>query len=297
MTLPAPQLSIVIPTLNRKQAIVDLIHDLQAQDHPSFEIIVVDAGREENSVLQALAMTDKRITVLRITSGGTCYARNTGVARARGQIVVFTDDDVRLSNRQFLSIHARNYADPAIGGVGGRVLDANQELNREQSVPVCKVTTTGRVYPNATSRVRQDINAPRGGNMSFRKQIILDVGGFDEQFRGNAMREETDFSLRVVKAGWRIIYEPSAALTHLALTGGSRTADRLQWYRDFFFNESYFFLKHVRPAYWPLLLWRKMRPLIVCWLYYGRGRPAWFIAPWQAFADARRLLQKKSSIT
>jgi GT2 family glycosyltransferase len=126
--------------------------------------------------------------------------------------------------------------------------------------------------------------------MSFRKQVILDVGGFDEQFRGNAMREETDFSLRVVRGGWRIVYEPNAELTHLALGGGgSRTADRLNWYRDFFFNESYFFLKHFPKAYLPLLLLRKARAMAACWLYYGRGQWPWFVAPWRAFAQAWKL--------
>ncbi len=285
-----PLLSVVVPTLNRPQAIVDLVHDFQTQDYPRFEMIVVDASTAENIQLADIAKNDSRLRVIRITTGGTCVARNTGVRAAQGAIIVFTDDDVRLADNKFLLAHSSHYDDENIAGVGGRVLDVNQELNREQTGPVCRVTKTGRIYPNATSTVSQDINAPRGGNMSFRKQIIVDVGMFDEQFRGNAMREETDFSLRVVEAGWRIVFEPRASLTHLALAGGSRTADRLTWYRDFFFNENYFFLKHFPNRYLPMLLVRKARAMAACWLYYGHGKISWLLAPWQSFAQAKKLV-------
>lgn len=286
-----PPLSVVIPTLNRPQAILNLVHDLQLQEYPNFEVIVVDASAVANADLQKTSQTDKRITILNVANRGTCFSRNSGVAKAAHDVIVFTDDDVRIPNTKFLTAHAQHYTDSTVGGVGGRVLDSNHQLNREQSGPVCTVTKTGRIYANATSVKRQNINAPRGGNMSFRKSIINDIGGFDENFRGNAMREETDFSLRVVKAGWRIVYEPEAELTHLALSGGSRSVDRLTWYRDFFFNESYFFLKHFPLRYLPLLLARKARAIAACWLYYGHGRGSWFLAPWRAFTEARKLVQ------
>lgn len=286
----APHISVVIPTLNRAQAIVDTVADLLRQPYTDFDVIVVDSSRDENGVLATLAATEPRLRVLRVPPRGTCFSRNTGVAAANGELVIFTDDDVRISDQRFLEAHAAAYADPTVGGVGGRVLDTNERLNRQQSGRVCWVSATGSIAANANSDVAQDINAPRGANMSYRRQVILDVSGFDERFRGNAMREETDFSLRVVAAGWRIRYQPSAALTHLSLGGGSRNADRLTWYRDFFFNESYFFLKHFSPWFLPLLLLRKLRAIVACWLYYGRGRWRWFTAPWRSFLEARRLI-------
>lgn len=285
-------ISVVIPTLNRPQAIVDAVRDLQAQDYPRFEVIVVDSSSATNEELTRIALTDQRVKILRVGPRGTCYSRNAGVQTATGEVIVFTDDDVRIQSTTFLTAHAQPYSDQTVGGVGGRLIDANLGLNRQQSGPVCRVTATGRVYANATATTRQDINAPRGGNMSFRRPVIMAVGGFDEQFRGNAMREETDFSLRVVKAGWRIVFEPAAELTHLALPGGSRSRDRLSWYRDFFFNESYFFLKHFPRTMLPILLGRKLRPIMACWLYYGRGRLSWFLAPWRSFREARQLVAR-----
>lgn len=294
MNNSTPTISVVIPTLNRPQAIVDLINDLLLQQYDDFEVVVVDQTLEENQVLALLASTNNRLTVIRPDVTGTCYARNAGVKKAQGEIIVFCDDDCRIPDQNFLAGHAANYSDQSVGGVAGRVHDQNETLNREQTGPVCRVTATGRIYGNASSDIRQDVNAPRGANMSFRRSAILQVGGFDEQFRGNAMREETDFSLRVVKAGWRIVYDPKVSAIHLGLTGGSRSADRLRWYGDFFFNESYFFLKHFPTWMLPILLLRKARAMGACWLWYGRGKLSWFLAPWKSFAEARRLVMMKS---
>lgn len=289
-----PTITVVIPTLNRAQAIVDVVQDLLKQEYPEFTIVAVDQTTEMNHALESIATAQPRVTMLRPKIVGTCHARNAGVAVATGDIIVFLDDDVRLPDRKFLAGHAKNYGDPKVGGVAGRVHDQNQTLNREQTGPVCRVTATGQIYGNADGDIRQDVNAPRGANMSFRKSAIIQVGGFDEQFRGNAMREETDFSLRVVKAGWRIVYDPLVSAIHLSLTGGSRSADRLRWYRDFFFNESYFFLKHFSRWLLPILFARKARAMAACWLWYGRGQAAWFMAPWQSFAEARRLIINRS---
>ncbi len=281
--------SVVIPTINRPQAIVDIVRDFLQQDYAHLEVIVVDQTTTINNDLTALAQQDNRLRVLRTDVPGTCHARNMGVAAAQGEIILFTDDDCRLPDRNLVVAHAKNYDDPKVGGVGGRVIDANLQLNKEQSGRVCWVTSTGRIYANATNMTRQDINAPRGGNMSFRRKIILDVGGFDEHFRGNAMREETDFSLRVVKAEWRIVYDPDAVANHLGLPGGSRSRDRLTWYEDFFFNESYFFLKHFRRIYLAWLLGRKLRAIVACAVYYGHLRWRAIRAPWRSFGQAWRL--------
>ncbi|MBI5466955.1 MAG: glycosyltransferase family 2 protein [Candidatus Kerfeldbacteria bacterium] len=287
-------ISAMIPTLNRPAAVVDVVRDLLRQDVLPQDIVIVDQSETVNHELEQMAKVSPIVKVIRTTIRGTCHARNLGIAAATGDIVVFLDDDVRLTQPSFLRHHLSAYADETIGGVGGRVLDKNTALNREQTGRVCTVTRTGRIFANASSTVRQDINAPRGGNMSFRRPAIIEAGPFDEAFRGNAMREETDFSLRVVQHGWRILYEPAAEVLHLGLAGGSRSADRITWYRDFFFNESYFFLKHFSRWYLPLLLGRKLRPIFACAFYYGRGRWSAIRAPWQSFADAWRLTHQRA---
>ncbi len=293
MTILPVKISVVIPTFNRSQAVIDLVHDLLKQDMSEFDIIVVDQTSEENIALIEIASQNPCLKVLRPETVGTCHARNVGVAAAVGDVIVFFDDDCRVDDRSLLAKHVKNYIDDSVGGVAGRVIDKNLVVNREQSGRVCWVTATGKIYGSAMSTVRQDVNAPRGAHMSFRRTVIDQVGGWDEQFRGNAMREETDFSLRAVRSGWRIVYDPSVTVQHLGLLGGSRSANRLRWYDDFFFNESYFFLKHFPTWYVPILIVRKARAIVACWLWYGRGRAAWFISPWKAWRQAWVVVHKQ----
>lgn len=283
------KISVLIPTLNRPDAVERLVRQFLEQEYPDFEILVADQSDEPNTALESLAQTDRRVRYLRLTERGTCRARNAAIAQATGDILFFVDDDSELVDRHMLAIHAENYADPTIAGLGGRVIDRNERLNKESHGRVCWVDESGRVFPNATGLARIGINAPRGGHMSFRTEVVRAVNGFDERFSGNAMREETDFSLRVVEAGYRILFEPRATVVHLGLhTGGSRQRDRRQWYEDFFANELYFFLKHFSRQYLPRFYARKLRAILSCMFVYGRGRPAWLRTPWRGFALGRQ---------
>lgn len=284
--------SVVIPTLNRHESVTRLVGELLSQDYPEKEMIIVDQSDEENAALRHLADEREDVQYLRQRERGTTAARNAGWKRATGEVVCFFDDDIELVGESVLTAHMENYANENIGGVGGRVTD-DLAINVVRGGPVCAVTWTGRIYPNADSPKRLPITAPRGGNMSFRRSAIQEVGGFDERFRGNAMREETDFSLRVVRAGWVIMFDPKAHVRHLTIRhGGSRDKERIAWYEDFFFNETLFFLKHFPRSLFPLLLARKARPILACMLYYGKGSPRALAAPWKGFFQGWKTVRR-----
>jgi GT2 family glycosyltransferase len=288
-------ISILIPTLERHQSVNELANQLLKQQYPNFEIIIVDQSREKNQPLIDLQKENQKIKYFKIEKTGTCLAKNFGLKKASGEIIIFMDDDCRVENPDFIQNHVSNYEDSKIGGVGGRLIDKNVRLNRETTGPVCRVSKTGCVFPNANSDVKQEINAPRGGNMSFRKSVIFEVGGFDERLIGNAMREETDFSLRVVEAGYKIIFEPKADNIHLALAGGTRSLDRIKWYFDFFHNEMLFFLKHFPKIYLPILFFRKLRPILVCMFYYGKAKPRALVTPFLGFRSGYKAYLKKET--
>ncbi len=297
MTDPKPPLiSVIIPSLNRPEALRALVDDLLKQDYPAFEIIAVDQSDQPNAELINLAGQEPRLRYLKTERTGTPNAKNEGLAVARGEIVFFLDDDTRIDDPSLLQTHADNYSDESVMGVGGRVADANRRLNRAaDSGRTCWVDATGKISPNATGHERVDINAPRGGHVSYRAEAIRAVKGFDEQFVGNAMREETDLSLRVLKTGGLIVFEPRATVTHLGLLkGGTRSFDRRKWYEDFFANELYFFMKHFKRRYLPWLLGRLLRPILVCAFYYGRGRWSWATTPIKGFHSALKRYAKVS---
>ncbi|USN53332.1 MAG: glycosyltransferase [Candidatus Nomurabacteria bacterium] len=285
-----PKVSVIIPTLNRPEIVLALVKDLLQEDYPDYEIVVVDSSAVVNTALQSMvAEHPKKVQYHHVEAKGTCHSRNVGVEHANGSIFLFLDDDTEVRDPLLLQKHVVNYADPEIGGVGGRVEDRNTQLNKEQSGRACWVDETGRVYANATGHERVEINAPRGGHMSFRAEAVHQAGGFDTQFVGNAMREETDFSLRVVKAGWKLVFDPTVTVVHLAYhSGGSRNAQRRQWYEDFFANEFYFMLKHFSRWQLPHFFLRKLRAILSCMFYYGKGHPDWLLTPYWGFRAGLR---------
>jgi GT2 family glycosyltransferase len=88
-----------------------------------------------------------------------------------------------------------------------------------------------------------------GCNMSYKREIFEICGGFDGKYEGNAVREDTDMCVRVRKSGYRILYDPRAALVHyMENSGGSRAAGGEEYWRIFFKNQCYFYMKNFKSG-------------------------------------------------
>ncbi len=229
MNLPA--LSVIIPTYGREAILCDSIADVLKQDYPDFEVLVVDQTRNHEPAtaqyLQDLAAAGK-ISWLQLEWASLPGARNYGVRRARGEIVVFIDDDVQLP-AGYLQAHARNYARPEVGAVAGRVFDrmklsdSGGDLTIEELPPAAMDPGIAWYHIDLVHTVKpQWVISARGCNMSYRRAIFVEHGvWFDERFRGAAVREESDFCLRLRRTGYKVWYDPEANLVHLGEeTGG-----------------------------------------------------------------------------
>ena len=107
----------------------------------------------------------------------------------------------------------------------------------------------------------------RGGNMSMSRQIVFEMGLFDEGYIGRANGEETDFSLRILRRGYRIAYDPAAAVVHLAHpVGGVRASQAIsegRFYCESHHNNAYFFAKNFQQRYLPWFLRRELGYILV----------------------------------
>src|SRR5262245_33765831 len=96
MASSSPRVSVVVRSYNRLAALAELLDALLAQDHDSFEVVVVEQSTvrpaEPAERIAALAR-DERVTMLRHPPLGGPAARNVGVRAARGELLVFIDDD------------------------------------------------------------------------------------------------------------------------------------------------------------------------------------------------------------
>jgi GT2 family glycosyltransferase len=242
-----PELSIVIPTLNRGKLFHDTVRQLVTQAFRDWELWVIDqsdpAQRAANEAFLA-ALADPRVRYLHLDVKGLPNARNEGLARVAGEIVLFLDDDVILLDDRFLDAHLRPYtADPAIGGVTGRIVERSVRPNAKDTA--AHISPGGRTITNMWGTERRPIESLKGANMSYRMDAVRQVGGFDRNYTGTALLEDSDYGYRVAAAGWKLLYDPACELVHLsAPSGGVRVEDAVRGEYWRFRNTTYFMLKH-----------------------------------------------------
>ncbi|MEH2221637.1 hormogonium polysaccharide biosynthesis glycosyltransferase HpsN [Nostoc sp.] len=227
-----PLVTVVIATYGREEALRDSIVDVLKQDYPNFEVLVVDQTAKHQPEIQAyleeMAEAGK-IKWLRLDWASLPGARNYAVRRASGEIILFIDDDVQLTPG-LLVAHTKNYVqNPEVGAVAGRVFDkmklsdSGGDLQIEYLPPEAMDPGIAWYHIDLVHTTKpQQVLTARGCNMSFRREIFTKYGlRFDERFGGSAVREESDFCLRVRQTGYKIWYDPEAHLVHLGEeTGG-----------------------------------------------------------------------------
>lgn len=256
--MTCPLISVIVPTYGREEPLQATLLDVLKQDYPNFEVLVVDQTPEHQPEIQQflneLAIAGK-IRWFRLTWASLPGARNYAIRRANGEIMLFIDDDVELPPT-YLAAHAQNYVRPEVGAVAGRVFDrmklADFEpgLEIEDLPPEAMDPGIAWYHLNLVHTTKpQQVLSARGCNMSFRRDIFDKHGvWFDERFQGSAVREESDFCLRIRKTGLIIWYDPAAHLVHLGEeTGGCHdiSTRSLKYQLTFYHNHFLMGLKNL----------------------------------------------------
>ncbi|PJE69983.1 glycosyltransferase [Candidatus Shapirobacteria bacterium CG10_big_fil_rev_8_21_14_0_10_48_15] len=277
-------LSVVIPTFNRDQPLRNTLQSLLVQDYPRFEIIVVDQSTKKFPPKEAF-LKKKHFKVWHHSPPNAAAARNLGISQAKGAIILFLDDDV-ICQKNLLKNHVKNYRDARIGAVAGRVIDRSSKRFRD-SHRVGQITWYGQFTDGFAGSQKQMVLTGMTCNASWRREVLKKLQGFDENFTG-PIREDSDLCLRTINEGHQIIFEPQAVVVHQrAKTGGFRkTEGRLQWYRGFFKNETYFFLKHRPKILLPLVLLTRANLILRGMFGFGH-EVSWrsLATPWQGIGE------------
>lgn len=240
--------SIIIPTFNREDELLDSINDCLKQDGVDYEVLVIDQStRHSQKFREALKILLKnhQLRYFKVTPPSVTAAKNFGLIHATSEIVIFIDDDVKIPKdfaKQHLLAHINH---PDVSAVGGRVLQKGFPIMNEV-LHFDKYAISRGVF---TSPKAGYTNAFAGGNVSIKTKDALYVGGFDTRYYLNAFREESDMSIKMSRSGQKIYYEPEAVLTHLASPRGgsrSRTYGDIRDTRMFYHNELFFTLRAVK---------------------------------------------------
>ncbi len=236
-------LTIIVPTLNRAKVVQSTISQLLAQPYRDYDLWMIDQSNEADAQSNrefVAATNDSRLHYFFSSVRNLPDARNLGLVRTASDVVLFLDDDIIILADDFLGAHLRNYDDPQVGGVVGRHVERMLTINASRTA--CHVAWSGRTIFNLFGHERVEVGSCKGSNMSFRMAAVRQIGGFD---RRTSLLEETDFSTRVRKAGWKLLFEPGAEIVHLSTpSGGVRHKHALETEERRFSATAYYVMKH-----------------------------------------------------
>lgn len=213
------KISVVIPCYNAEQTILKCLNALKAQSYDAYEVILVENGSKDStfSIINDFIKKNRleNFHLYQIKAKETCRARNFGIRKAKGEIIVNMDPDCLPCNDHLQEI-ADSYSSKEIGGVAGNIIGYNPSNSMEKFLALY----TLRGLPE--SSVFSEFNLIAGGfataNLSFRKKIWQEIGGFDEKLpHGDygAYGEDHDICARIYQAGYKIKYNIKAVVYHI----------------------------------------------------------------------------------
>ncbi|HEX5760500.1 MAG TPA: glycosyltransferase [Thermoanaerobaculia bacterium] len=234
-----PPSSLIVCSRNRPRFLLETIHSvLQGGEVPA-EIVVVDQSDAPQSGLAALATARAcEVRHLPLRSVGLARARNAGIAAARHDLLAFIDDDMWVDAGWYGALLRALLAAGPRGVVTGQVRAAEMEVPGGVA-PSLMVGDAPAVYEG---RVGRDVLA--AGNMAIHRCAFGAVGLFDERLGAGARfpaSEDNDFAVRLLDAGYRILYEPAAVLYHRSWRTKGDYA-RLHW--SYGRGQGAFYTKH-----------------------------------------------------
>jgi len=236
-------IDVIVPTYGRSSCIHKCISSILPQLQEQDNLFIVWQGTQKPEVREA-----KNVHSLYSSPPNLPRARNKGVLAGENEIVLFFDDDVVIGPG-VLECHRNAHVDISIGAVAGKIIDPLFPTG--QSAPSTYDESTGRIIQSFNVDKSQFTISLMGAHMSFKREAILRINGFDEQFKRNALWEEVDAAFRIRLIGYKLWYCAEAVVDHLREQHGGCRSDTPQKYLfNQFANTTYFAAKHARRQYW-----------------------------------------------
>lgn len=214
--------SVIVPAYNEEACIAATVRSVARSDHP-IEVIVVDDGSTDATAEVVGALDLPGVTVIRQPNGGKPAALNTGIARARHDLIVMMDGDTTFG-RDTVRRLVQPFADPGVGAVAGNTKVANRSgvLGAWQHIEyVVGFNIDRRAYD-----VLQCMTTVPGAVGAYRRRALTGVGGVSD----DTLAEDTDLTMAISRAGWRVVYEPGAvAWTEVPAGMGELWRQRYRW--------------------------------------------------------------------
>ncbi len=232
-----PDIAVVVVNLNRRELLRRCLESLARQQSAGFEVIVVDNGSDDGSAEMVDAefsgSAPFRLHLIRNSvNRGFCAANNQGFAATGARFVALLNNDAEAEPGWLAALRRCFDGRPEIGMAASKIL-VHEEPRR--------IDKAGHlIYPDGQNRGRgsgeidvgqydklEETLWPDGCAAMYRKVMLDEIGGFDEDFF--AYGDDAELGLRARIAGWGCLYAPDAVVRHhRGATLGQTSSRRLE---------------------------------------------------------------------
>jgi len=236
---PAPLASILIPTRNGQKLVRQCVESIRAKTtYAPYEIVLVDNGSDDAAAIAYFhGLRDEGVVRLLEDARPFNFSRlnNEAAREARGDYLVFLNNDIEVITPGWLSELVSQAARPQIGAVGAKLWYPNDTIQHAGLVLVAGLAAhahLGRKRGDhgyfSRASLAQSISAVTAACLCVRKRLFDEVGGFDEILA--VAFNDVDLCLRIQAAGYRNLYTPYAELYHheSASRGYEDTPEKMQ---------------------------------------------------------------------
>src|SRR6266571_3747681 len=276
-----PRVSVVVCSYNGAATVHDTLEGLRNLDYPDFEVIVVNDGSTDST--PDIVSEYPSVKLVTTENRGLSKARNTGIETADGDLVAFIDDDAYPDSLWLKYLVLSLSEEENCVGVGGPNLPPPSEDWR--------IVAMGHAPGGPNPVLVSDRSAEHipGCNMLFRKEALVEVKGFDPQFR--TAGDDVDLCWRLIDKGGRIAYSQSAVVWH-----HRRSSTRRYWKQQVGYGKAEALLEKKWPnkynsfgqMKWLGRIYGRGVPLDFASLFIGRVyQGVWGSAPYQSLYQPR----------
>ena len=198
-----PRVSVVVCAYNAADTLEDCLTSLERLTYPDFELIVVNDGSSDRT--SEIGHNHPRVRVIDIPNGGLGAARNVGLAEATGEIVAYTDADVRV-DCDWLTYLVQPLLTADVIGSGGPNVVPSDDPPMAQCIARAP---GGPAHVLLDDRIAEHVP---GCNMAFRRDALLAIGGFNAVYLRAG--DDVDVCWRLQARGWKIGFASAALVWH-----------------------------------------------------------------------------------
>jgi hypothetical protein len=243
----APAISVIIVSFNTREMTLDCLRTLtRALEGLASEIIVVDNASTDGSAAVIRAEFPSVQVVESDRNAGFGAANNLGMRAARGAFFLLLNSDAFPESGAIAELVRFLQENPQVGACGPRTFNQDGSLQ----ISCYRFTSPlhawqenlwlSRGYGDWAHDTVREVDFVIGACMAVRREVFEEIGGFDERFF--MYSEEADWQRRIWNAGWKIVFVPTARVTHLGGASGAAHSDKVPTY--FWESLDYYGRKH-----------------------------------------------------